>query len=115
MVGAILNQLVGRGCILKDLRKPFKKANHEVGGRGLRLVDLMGMRRTTIAPTPGVFICIEALEECLPKYLPELPRFLRDIIQESPTARISLSGKPHVWRVPSSFRSTGAIMGGAIG
>ena len=74
MVGAILKQLVGRGRILKDLREAFQKANHEVGGRGLRLVDLMGMPRTTIAPTPGVFICIEALEKCLPKYLPELPR-----------------------------------------
>ena len=96
IMGAILKQLVGRGGILEDLRKAFRKAKKEVGGRGPRLADLMGMLRTTIAAVPRVFICIDALDECLPKCLPELLESLRDIVQESPSTRIFLTGRPHV-------------------
>ena len=96
VVGAILKQLVGRGGIPKDLREAFQKAKYEVGGRGPRLVDLMGMLRTTIASLSRVFICIDALDECLPKCLAELFESLRDIVRESSTAKIFLTGRPHV-------------------
>ena len=96
IVGAILKQLVGRGGIAKDLLEAFPKAKNEIGGRGPRLSDLMGMLRTAIASLPRVFICIDALEECLPKCLPELFESLRDIARESPSVRIFLTGWPHV-------------------
>ena len=96
IVGAILKQIVGRGEIAKDIRDVFQKAKKEMGGRGPRLVDLMGMLKTTIASLPRVFICIDALDECLPKCLPELLKSLRDIGRESPSTRIFLTGRPHV-------------------
>ena len=96
IVGAILKQLVGRGGVAKDIREAFQKAKKEVGGRGPRLVDLMGMLKTTIASLPRVFICIDALDECLPKCLPELLESLRDIVRESPSTRIFLTGRHHV-------------------
>ena len=96
IVGAILKQLVGRGGITKGLREAFQKAKREVGGRGPRLSDLMGMLRIAIASLPRVFICIDALDECLPKCLPGLLESLRDIVRESPSARIFLTGRPHV-------------------
>jgi len=96
IVGGILKQLVGRGGMTKGLREAFQKAKGEVGGRGPRLVDLMGMLKTAIASLPKVFICIDALDECLPKYLPELLESLRDIVRESPCTRIFLTGRPHV-------------------
>ena len=96
IVGAILKQLVGRGVIAKDVREAFQKAKKELGGRGPRLADLMGMLRTAIASLPRVFICIDALDECLPKCLPELLESLRDIVRESPSTRIFLTGRPHV-------------------
>ena len=97
IVGAILKQLVGRIGIGKNLREVFQKAKKEVGGRGPRLVDLMGMLKTAIASLPRVFICVDALDECLPKCLPELFESLRDITRESPSTRIFLTGRPHVW------------------
>ena len=97
VVGAILKQLVGRASVMKNLREAFQKASQEVGGRGPRLADLMGMLRTAIASIPRVFICIDALDECLPKCLPELLGSLRDIVQESPSIKIFLTGRPHVW------------------
>ena len=64
---------------MDDLREAFQIAKEEVGGRRPRLTDLMGMLRTTIAALPQVFICIDALDECLPKYLPALLKSLRVI------------------------------------
>jgi len=96
IVGAILKQLVGRGGVAKGLREAFQKAKGEVGGRGPRLADLMGMLRTAIASLPQVFICVDALDECLPRCLPELLESLRDIVRESPSTRVFLTGRPHV-------------------
>ena len=96
IVGAILKQLVGRRWITNGIREAFRKAKKEVGGRGPRLADMMGMLRTAIASLSRVFICIDALDECLPKCLPELFESLRNIVLESPSARIFLTGRPHV-------------------
>jgi len=95
-VGALLKQLVGGGGIPDDLRAAFQKGKKEFGGRGPRLVDLMGMLKTVIASLPYVFICLDALDECLPKRFPQVLESLRDILRESPGTRIFLTGRPHV-------------------
>ena len=95
-MGAILKQLVGRGGVPNDLRDAFQKGKKEFGGRGPRLADLIGMLKIAIASLPQVFICLDALDEFLPKFLPELLESLRDITQGSPRARIFLTGRPHV-------------------
>jgi len=96
VMGAILKQLVGRGGIPIYLHEAFQEGKMEIGGRGLRLEDLMGMLRTAIASLPQVFICVDALDECLPKQLPKLLESLRDIVRGSPSVRIFLTGRPHV-------------------
>ena len=97
IMGAILKQLVGRGGIPDYLREAFQKGQKEFDDRGLRLPDLMGMLKIAIASLPKVFICLDALDECLPKHLPELLESLRDIVRESPRTRIFLTGRPHIW------------------
>jgi len=97
VIGAILKQVIGRGEVTEDLRKAFQKAKMEFGGRGPQLQDLKGMLRTAIASIHKVFICVDALDECLPKYLPDLLMSLRDIVRESPTTKIFFTGRPHVW------------------
>ena len=89
MMGAILKRLVGAE-IPEDIRKAF----HE--GRRPLLADLIRMLRITIASLPHVFICIDALDECLPKNVPEVLESLRDIVRGSPSTRIFLTGRPHV-------------------
>jgi len=96
IMGAILKQLVSRGGIPDHLREAFEKGKKEFGGRAPRLADLMGMLKIVIASLPQVFICLDALDECLPKYVPELLESLRDIVRESPRTRIFLTGRPHV-------------------
>jgi len=95
-MGALLKQLVGGGCIPDHLRAAFQKGKTKFGGRGPRLADRMGMFKTVIASLPQVFICLDALDACLPKRLPEVLEWLRDILRESPGTRLFLTGRAHV-------------------
>ena len=90
IMGAILKQLVSRREIPKDIREAF-----QVGRRPL-LPNIVRMLRVAIASLSQVFICIDALDELLPKDLPELLESLRDIVRESPRTRIFLTGRPHI-------------------
>jgi len=95
-MGAILKQLVGRGGVPKEVQEAFQKGKKEFGGRGPRLANLMEMLKATIASLPRVFICLDALDECLPEHLPDLFSSLRDIVRECPKAKLFLTGRPHV-------------------
>jgi len=96
IMGAILRQLVVRDEVLEQVQSAFQMAKNEVGGRRPRLPNIVQMLKQAIARLPRVFICIDALDECLPKHLLELLESLRDILQESPRARIFLTGRPLV-------------------
>ena len=96
IIGATLKQLVARREILGYVRTAFEKAKKELGGRGLRLPDVVQMVKRAMATLPQVFICIDALDECLPKHLLELLGSLKDILEESPRMRIFVTGRPHV-------------------
>jgi len=93
IIGAILKQLVGRGGIPDHLREAFQNSQQEFGGRGPRVVDLMGMLKIAIASLPQVFICLDALDECSQKHLPELLESLGNIVRECPRTRIFLTGR----------------------
>ena len=110
MMGAILKQLVGRGDIPIDLREAFHKGKKEFGGRGPLFADLVQMLRRTIASIPQVFICIDALDECLVKNLLELLESLRDIVQKCPKTRVFLTGRPHVKEAIRKYFTEVAVM-----
>ena len=108
VMGSILRQLVGRD-IPKYIREAFQRAKG-ANGRGPRLADLKAMLRTTIDSLHQVFICIDALDECLPKHQPELLEWLRDITRESPLTRIFLTGRPHVKEDAQRYFPTAAVV-----
>jgi len=110
IMGAILKQLVRRGGIPDHVRKAFKTGQREFGGRVPRAVDLMGMLKITISSLPQVFICLDALDECLPKYLPDLLESLRDIMRVCPRMRIFLTGRPHVVGDVQRYFSEAVVM-----
>ena len=90
LMGAILKRLIGGREIPKEIEKAFHQ------GRRPLLAELIGILKKVMASLPPVFICIDALDECLSKNLPQLLESLRDIFRESPTTRIFLTGRPHV-------------------
>ena len=96
IMGAILKQLVAKEEILGHVQMAFQKAQKELGGRDLRLPDMVQMVKRAVATLPQVFICIDGLDECLPKHLLELLGSLKDILRESPGTRVFATGRPHV-------------------
>jgi len=97
MLGAILKQLLERDGIPGPVRQAFRKEKRGFGGRAVQLLDLVNILKTTIASLAGVFICLDGLDECLPNNRRELLESLQDIMRASPTARVFLSGRPHIW------------------
>ena len=96
MMRVIVRQLVDTGDIPEDLQEAFEAGKRNFGSRGPQLPDLMRILKITIASLSQVFICIDALDQCLPKHLPGLLESLRDILQESPNMRIFFTGRPHL-------------------
>ena len=96
IMGAILKQLIARGEFLEHVRSAFRRAQKERGGRGLRLPDMVRMLKQAVATLPQVFVCIDALDECLPKHLLELLESMKDVLQESPEMRMFVTGGPQV-------------------
>jgi len=110
IIGAILKQLLVRGEVLEDVQSAFQKAKKEVGGRGLRLPDMVQMLKQALATLPRVFICIDALDECIPKHLLELLGSLKGILHESHKTRIFFTGRPQVETEIAKYFITGIII-----
>jgi len=110
IIGAILKQLLVRGEVLEDVQSAFQKAKKEVGGRALRLPDMVRMLKQAISALPQVFICIDALDECIPKHLLELLGSLKGILQESSRTRIFFTGRPQVEAEVTKHFITGVIV-----
>ena len=102
MMGAILKRLVGRSGVPKEIKEAFHEKIKPI------LADLMRTLKSVIASLPPVYICIDALDECLPKNYPGLLESLRDILRQSPTTRIFLTGRPHVKQAIQKY-FTGAV------
>ena len=96
ILGAILKQLLEGDGIPEPLREVFRAEKRGFGGRVVQLLDLVEMLKTTIASLSEVFICIDGLDECLPKNRRELLESLQDIARVSPTTRMFFSGRPHI-------------------
>ena len=109
IIGAILKQLLFRGEVLEHVQKEFQKAKKEVGGRSLRLPDMVQMLKQAVATLPQVFICIDALDECLPQHILGLLVSLEDTLQESPGTRIFFTGRPQV-HAEIEKRFTGSVI-----
>ena len=93
MLGAILKQLVSIREIPANIRQTFRK---RFSHRGLRLPDIIGMLKNIITLLPPVYICIDALDESVPKDRQALLESLQDIVRGSPGTRIFFTGRSHV-------------------
>ena len=96
MLGAILNQLLERDGVPEAVRQAFRKGKRGFGGRAVQLSDIVKILKTTLTSLREVFICIDGLDECLPRNRRELLESLQDIAWASPTTRVFLTGRPHV-------------------
>ena len=96
MLGSLLRQLVsGEGEIPEAIVKDFRKEKRSIGGRGIQVPGILKMFQT-IAATRRIFICVDALDECVPENRMLVLESLGQMMQGSPNTRLFMTGRPHV-------------------
>ena len=96
MLGSLLKQLLnGLGEIPVEIVQKFRGQKSAIGGRRLQLLDIVKMCKA-VTSLRRTFICIDALDECVPRHLLEVLGALGQILQGSPDTRILMTGRSHI-------------------
>ena len=96
MIGALLRQVALRALrIPSEIKSAFDEAKQE-GGEGLRLPDMVKLFVRAINSIDLVYLCVDAVDEVLPRHRPEFFRALRQIIQDAANVRLLLTGRPYI-------------------
>jgi len=96
ILGSLLKQIVsGLEAIPEEVRRIFRDHKKVIGGRGLRVPEVVNMLQavTSLQPT---FICVDALDECVEGNQPEVLDSLRQILEKSANTRIFLTARRHI-------------------
>ena len=97
MIGALTKQLVNAlKMVPTEIEEAFERAEREVGGRGLQVSESVKLLREALASVKQTFVCIDALDECPEKHLPELLTSLHTVSQALPGVRLFITGRPHI-------------------
>ena len=98
MLGSLVKQLLsGLGVIPEEIAQIFRGQKRVIGGRKLKLPDIVKMV-ATIASLQPTFICVDALDECIPKHRFEVLDALGQILQKSPSTRMFMTGRSQIRR-----------------
>ena len=96
MLGSLLRQLVsGLDGIPEAVVRCFQNEKKAIGGRGLQVSGILKMFQT-ITTTKRTFICVDALDECVPEHRMGILESLGQIVRGSLDTRIFLTGRSHV-------------------
>ena len=96
ILGSLLKQIVGGlERIPNEIRGTFQDHKKVIGGRELRVPEIVKMLQdvTSLRPT---FICVDAVDECVERYRPEVLDSLRQILEKSSDTRLFLTGRRHI-------------------
>ena len=96
MLGALLKQLVtGLGEVPGEMVQAYEEQKNFIGGRRPQHSDIVEMLQTA-SSKKRTFMCIDALDECVPEHRVKLLNSLNKILQKSPGTRIFVTGRPHI-------------------
>jgi len=96
MLGSLLRQLVsGPGEIPEAVVRGFYEEKRVIGGRGLQVSGVLNMFQS-IAATKRTFICVDALDECVPEHRMVVLESLGQILEGSQCTRIFMTGRSQV-------------------
>ena len=95
-MGALLKQVVG-GLeeVPKEIARAYQEQKKAIGGREPRLLDIVKMLQIT-SSKERTFICIDALDECVPEHRVKLLDSLSKLLDKSLSIRIFMTGRPHI-------------------
>ena len=96
ILSSLLKQVVG-GLeeIPASITQAFRDKRNVIGGQQLKLDEIIEMLQD-ISSSRCIFICIDALDECMVNYRGELLDSLKQILHKSPTTRIFLAGRLYI-------------------
>jgi len=96
ILSSLLRQIVGAfEEVPAKIVQAFRDHKKATGGRRLGLSQVIEMLQD-ISSSRRIFICIDALDECMTEYRAELLDSLEHILRKSPSTRIFLAGRFHV-------------------
>ena len=96
ILGSLLRQLIrGQGEIPEVIARDFRKEKMSIGGRGLQVSGILNMFQT-ITATRRTFICVDAIDECVPEHRIVVLESLGQMLKGSPDTRIFMTGRSHV-------------------
>ena len=96
MLGSLLKQLLsGLGAIPGEIARKFRGQKKVIGGRRLHLPDVVKML-ADVSSLQRTFICVDALDECVPKHRVEVLEALGEILLRSANTRIFMTGRSHI-------------------
>ena len=96
MIGGLLRQVIwGEAGIRGEIRSAFSESKRR-GGQGLRIPDMLRLFVKVVSSIDRVYICVDAVDELLPKNRLEFLRELRRITQDAPNTRLFLTTRPSI-------------------
>ena len=96
VLGALLKQVViGLEEVPGEIAQAYEEHKKFIGGRRLQHTDIVKMLQTT-SSKKRTFICIDALDECMPGHRVKLLDSLNQILQKAPGTRIFLTGGSNI-------------------
>jgi len=96
ILGSLLRQLVsGLEEIPEAVVRGFRNQRKVIGDRGLYVSGILKMFQTVTA-TKRTFICVDALDECVPEHRMVVLESLGQIVQGSGNTRIFVTGRSHI-------------------
>jgi len=104
VIGALTKQLVNAQSIVPtEFEEAFRRAEREVGGRGLQLSEAAKLLGRALAPVKWTLICVDALDECSDKHLSQLLTSLHTVSQTFPGVRLFITRRPHIRSVVEKY------------
>ena len=96
VLGAVLKQVVsGLDEIPGGIANAFRDREKAIGGQRLALAEIVEFLQD-VSFSRHTFICVDALDECPSGHRVKLLDSLNQVLQNSPGARIFLTGRPHI-------------------
>ena len=98
VLGALLKQVVsGMERVPEEIAQAYEDQKKVIGGRRLGLADIVKMLQIT-SSEKRTFICMDALDECVPGNRVKLLDSLNQVLRKSPSTRIFVTGRPQIRR-----------------
>ena len=96
ILGSLLKKIIsGMDVVPGEILRGLHEQRNSFPGPVSQLVNIVQMLQLITSSQP-VFLCIDALDECVGVELAKVLESLKQILEKSPSTRIFVTGRPHI-------------------